>query len=158
MKAERARNEDIAELVDLRLLYLREDNGGLDEDVEKSIRLNLPNYYREHLNRDLFAYIVRNDQAILACALLLVVQKPMSPAFVNGKTGIVLNVYTRPPYRRKGYAGKLVDVMLGEAKNMELSVVELKATDDGYPLYLSAGFVDDESKYHPMKWVNRHPM
>ena len=35
-----------------------------------------------------------------------------------------------------------------------LSVVELKAADDGRPLYLKTGFVDDASKYHNMKWTN----
>ena len=32
---------------------------------------------------------------------------------------------------------------------------ELKATEDGYPLYRSVGFEDDGSKYHIMRWKNR---
>ena len=35
---------------------------------------------------------------------------------------------------------------------MQLSVVDLKSTDDGYYLYKSVGFADDNSKYHLMKW------
>lgn len=31
---------------------------------------------------------------------LLVAQKPMSPAFITGRTGSVLNVYIKPQYRR----------------------------------------------------------
>ena len=45
--------------------------------------------------------------------------------------------------------------MLTDADKLGLSVVELQATDDGYPLYLSVGFKDDESKYHRMKWFGR---
>ena len=30
---------------------------------------------------------------------------------------------------------------------MEISVIELKATEDGYPLYRSVGFTEDDSKY-----------
>ena len=33
----------------------------------------------------------------------------MSPAFINGKTGTVLNVYTCPDYRHKGYARLIME-------------------------------------------------
>ncbi len=45
----------------------------------------------------------RIDKIIVA---LLIVEKPMSPSFITGKTGTVLNVYTKPEYRNKGYAKK----------------------------------------------------
>ena len=58
----------------------------------------------------------------------LIVEKPMSPAFINGRTGMVLNVYTCPSYRRRGCAKIIMEVLLSEAKKMEISVIELKAT------------------------------
>jgi hypothetical protein len=48
-----------------------------------------------------------------------------------------------------------MEALLTDARELGLSVVELQATDDGYPLYLSIGFSDDVSKYHRMKWFNR---
>ena len=51
-------------------------------------------------------------------------------------------------------ARALMEAMLGDAREMGICVVELKATDDGHPLYLKVGFVDDASKYHNMKWTN----
>ena len=30
-----------------------------------------------------------------------------------------------------------------------------KASEDGYPLYSSVGFMEDDSKYYRMKWKNR---
>ena len=107
------------------------------------------------MGKDLFVYVIRDGQTIVSCAFLLTVEKPMSPAFINGKTGMVLNVYTCPSYRRKGCAKKIMEALLSEAKKMEISVIELKATEDGYPLYRSVGFVDDGSKYHRMKWKNQ---
>ena len=68
---------------------------------------------------------------------------------------MVLNVYTCPSYRRRGYAKRIMETLLDEAKKMEISVIELKATENGYPLYHSIGFVDDGSKYHIMKWKNQ---
>lgn len=58
----------------------------------------------------------------------------MSPAFINGKTGTVLNVYTKPEYRHKGYSKNLMNMLLKDADTMGLCIVELKATEDGYLL------------------------
>ncbi|MBR3314874.1 MAG: GNAT family N-acetyltransferase [Atopobiaceae bacterium] len=154
MNVERATTDDIPELVELRLAYLTEDSGPLDRDMADAIARDLPGYYRERLGRDLLVYVVREGGTIASCAFLLVVRKPMSPAFPTGRTGTVLNVYTRPASRRRGMARALMEAMLGDAREMGLSVVELKATDDGHPLYLKVGFVDDASKYHNMKWTN----
>lgn len=153
MHAEKAGIADIDQLVELRIAYLTEDNGRLDDDVAAAIRRDLPSYYTEHLGNDLHVYVAREGSTIVSCAFLLEVHKPMSPAFINGKTGIVLNVYTRPASRRRGYARKLMEALLADASAMELSVVELQATEDGYPLYLSVGFVDEASKYHRMQWT-----
>ena len=155
MGAERANIADADELVELRVAYLTEDNGVLDEGDEVAIRDGLPGYFGAHLGHDLHAYVVREGGRIASCAFLIVVEKPMSPAFINGRTGIVLNVYTRPDCRRRGYAKRLMEALLAGAEALDLSVVELQATDDGYPLYLSVGFLDDESKYHRMKWFGR---
>lgn len=155
MGVERANAVDTDELVELRIAYLAEDNGALDEGDEAAIRAGLPAYYEAHLGHDLYAYVAREGGQIASCAFLIVVEKPMSPAFLSGRTGIVLNVYTRPEYRRRGYASQVMEALLADAAELGLSVVELKATDDGYPLYLSVGFSDDESKYHRMKWLNR---
>ncbi len=155
MVVERAGAADTNELVELRVAYLTEDNGALDEDVEAAIRDGLPEYYGAHLGHDLHAYVAREGGRIASCAFLIVVDKPMSPAFMSGRTGLVLNVYTRPDCRRKGYARQVMQALLADAEELGLSVVELQATDDGYPLYRSVGFLDDQSKYHRMKWTSR---
>ena len=154
-KVEKAGLEDIDVLVELRLDYLVEDNGSIDKNDAERIREALPDYYRKHLNKDLFAYVIREEKMIVSCAFLLVIEKPMSPAFINGKTGTVLNVFTRESCRRKGYARKIMDVLLAEAKDMGLVTIDLKSTEDGYLLYRSVGFQDDLSKYHLMKWKNQ---
>lgn len=152
MVFERATNQDIEQLVQLRIAYLTEDYGVLDEKELEIIKRDLPHYFMQKLNQNIFAYVARNGQEIVSCALLLVVEKPMSPAFINGKTGTVLNVYTKPESRKNGYARKCMDMLLAHASDMRLRVVELKATEDGYSLYQSIGFKDVVSKYHQMEW------
>lgn len=154
MDVSKANVADTDELVELRIAYLTEDNGRLGKDVERAIRRDLPDYYEVHLGKDLHVYAIREGSSIVSCAFLLVVQKPMSPAFPNGRTGIVLNVYTRPAGRHRGYATRVMQTLLADAEAMGLCVVELQATEDGYPLYQRVGFVDEKTKYHRMKWLN----
>lgn len=151
MKFEKATIKDINMLIDLRLAYLQEDLGVIT--YKQLIQESLPGYYEKHLNKDLMVYVARDDEDIIACAFLLIVEKPMSPSFITGKTGTVLNVYTKPEYRNKGYAKKLMTMMLEEATAQDVSVIELKSTEDGYLLYKSVGFEDVVVKYHNMKIV-----
>lgn len=148
---EKATIKDINGLTDLRLAYLQEDLGVITD--KELIQESLPGYYEKHLNKDLMVYVARDDEDIVSCAFLLIVEKPMSPSFITGKTGTALNVYTKPEYRNKGYAKKLMTMMLEDATAQDVSVIELKSTEDGYLLYKSVGFEDVVAKYHNMKIV-----
>lgn len=151
---ERASIADIASLTELRLAYLQEDSDELKADVIKKLKQDLPTYFERNLNQSIFCYLIREMGEVVSCAFLLIVEKPTSPAFLTGKTGTVLNVYTKPMYRHRGFAKKIMTTLLQDAVEKSLSVVELKSTDDGYHLYKSVGFKDDISKYHFMKWYN----
>lgn len=150
---DKATKKDIGVLTDLRIAYLNEDLGVISNENLELMKSTLPSYYTKHLNKDLMVYVARDEMDIVSCAFLLIVEKPMSPSFITGKTGTVLNFYTKPDYRKKGYAKKLITTMLEDAKVEGLSIIELKATEDGYSLYKSVGFEDVVAKYHNMKIV-----
>ena len=59
-----------------------------------AMRKRLPIYFQTHLNKDLIAFIAKDDDRIVATTFLLVVDKPPNPHFINGRVGEVLNVYT----------------------------------------------------------------
>lgn len=148
---EQATFADIAELVELRLGYLTDDFGELTSDQRADIPTELEPYLRFHLGRDLRATVARCDGRIACTAWLLLVDKPPSPRFPHGRTGVLFNVFTRPTYRRRGLARRVMQELLQDARAMGLDVVELHATDDGYALYKSLGFVDDSSTHRPMR-------
>lgn len=152
-----ATKEEIPALVDLRLAYLEADHGEQSEELIRAARRDLPEYFANHLDKDLFGYVIRQDGQIAACAFLVVVEKMISPDFITGKSGFVMNVYTKPEYRRRGFAKRIMEHLLNEAVQKNLSYVELDATDAGYPVYQSVGFKDLVTKYHVMKWINQHP-
>jgi len=155
MNVEMAENKDITSLTELRIAYIKEDHGELIEDDAAKIRKDLPVYFEKNLNKNIFCYLIREKGEVVACAFLLVVEKPLSPVFMTGKTGTVLNVYTIPAYRRKGYAKRIMEKLLLDAVEKNLSSVELKATDAGYHLYKSIGFAEETSNYRFMKWRNQ---
>ena len=151
MTFEKATQADIAALAALRLSYLEEDFGSLPDSEKAGLAERLPAYFARHLNRDLFVFVCRDAGEAVGCCFLLVTEKPASPAFPTGRVGTVLNVYTKPAHRKKGAAGRLMALLLSEAKALGLDYVELKATDAGRRLYQTLGFRDTREKYHPMK-------
>ena len=92
---EKAVYEDIDQLSELRIAYLIEDTGNLNEKDLAVIKRDLPDYFERNLNKNIFGYIARKEKEIVACAFLLVVEKPMSPAFITGKAGTVQLVFQR---------------------------------------------------------------
>jgi len=153
MLFEKANLNDVRDLVELRIDYLSEDYGDIPQSKLSLIADSLPDYFNRHLNNDLFVFVCRNEHLILGCCFLYISEKPSNPTFINGKIGTIMNVYTKPEFRRKGIAGELIKLLLRESEINNLDYVELKATDSGYNLYKSLGFEDVVSKYHNMKYV-----
>ena len=152
---ERACINDIASLTALRLEFLQEDCGELSVETKSKLIEALPAYFEKNLNHNIFCYLIREMEEVVACAFLLIVEKPANPMFITGRTGTVLNVYTKPRCRHKGYAKAIMKTLLQDAVELNLSFVDLESTEAGYDLYKSIGFTDDSaSKYHPMKWYN----
>ena len=144
---------DLEQLLALRVGYLLEDYGTIPQEQLTKISEKLPAYFRKHLNKDLFVYTAKSENDTVSCCFLLVTEKPSNPSFINGIIGTVMNVYTKPEYRRQGLAGKLMKMLLDDSEKMGLDFVELKSTDSGYDLYRSVGFEDAASKYHNMKII-----
>ncbi|MBP3351488.1 MAG: GNAT family N-acetyltransferase [Lachnospiraceae bacterium] len=153
MVFDKAKKQDISQLKDLRVAYLQEDLGEISQEDLNLLETSLPGYFEKHMDHDLDVYVARKEDEIVSCAFLLMVEKPMSPAFITGKTGTVLNVYTKPEHRHKGYAKQLMTMMTENAKDHGVCVIELKATVDGYGLYRAIGFEDVTSRYRNMKIV-----
>ena len=152
MELRQANETDIPELINKRIAYLSEDYNGLTIEQTDTITAQLPDYFKRHLNHDLFAYVCEDNAFIVSTVFLLITEKPANPSFLTGLTGTILNVYTLPQYRKKGIAGDLMKMAMQDAKCRGLSYLELKATETGCSLYRELGFVPDKSKYISMKY------
>ena len=137
-----ADQNDIVELVDLRMEFL--------DVTDPLIREQNIKYFEEHLNRDLFAGIVEGE----SCVLMQVMQAPPNTWANYSRYGLIVGVYTRPEFRRKGNLDGLMKIILKKAKDENLEYVELQASKDGKNTYTRFGFEPGGySKYEYMKKV-----
>jgi len=142
---------DIDALIRLRLDFLTENRGGLSKEETKAIVSQLKDYYPRQLNNSFFAYLAEHEGRAISAVYMVLVERPANPDFITGRTATVLNVFTYPEYRRKGIATKLLDMMIGDARTMNISYLELSATEYGKPLYEKLGFEVRQPKYTEMR-------
>ncbi len=143
---------DIPKLINMRIAFLEEDYGDIEEQNILALKTSLNEYFQKHLSNEVIAYAAFNDKEIVSTVFLLITEPPASPNFPTGKIGTILNVYTKPKYRRKGLAGELLKIAINDSKKMDLSYLDLQATEVGVNLYHKLGFADTNSKYVSMKY------
>ena len=65
------------------------------------------------------------------------------PTYHNptGQKAYIMNMYTRPAYRRQGIARRTLDLLVRDAESRGVRAISLEATEMGRPLYEAYGFV-----------------
>ena len=65
------------------------------------------------------------------------------PTYHNptGQKAYIMNMYTRPAYRRQGIARRTLDLLMRDSKSRGVRAISLEATEMGRPLYEAYGFV-----------------
>lgn len=143
---------DLDHVIEMRIAYLKEINGKLPEKEMGALLNHLPDYYRRHMEKDFFAYFALEDGKPVSTAYLMIIERPANLNFITGKTGILLNVYTYPEYRKRGIATVLLSMAIADAKKLNVSNIELQATDMGIPVYEKLGFKHKQSQYTYMEY------
>ncbi len=86
---------------------------------------------------------------VVAGAGLWIIEWPPTPVDLSEERGYILNVYTRPEYRRKGIARRLVQTILDFCREHDLHTLALHASKDGRDLYTTLGFQPtNEMRFH----------
>jgi GNAT superfamily N-acetyltransferase len=152
MNLREAVSSDIPQLVQMRLEYLTEDHGGMLPEHRERLEQDLPVYFQKNLMHSLHVYIAEDNGEIVTTVFMVITEKPGNPHFLSGKTGLLLNVYTKLDYRRQGLAGTLINRAIEDAKRLDLAYIELSATQAGYPLYRKLGFEEEQPQYPSMKY------
>ena len=148
-----ANQNDIDELVRLRLAFITEDAGVLSSRQKQCIEEQLPDYFSRKLGKELIAFLARDKERIVAVAYLHLIEMPANARLLNGLYGEVFNVYTLPEYRGKGLCTKLMQHLIEYGKQRGLGCIDLSATENGYPIYTKLGFKEKEQNYKDMRLI-----
>ena len=133
---------DIDELVRTRITVLRAANK-LSDDVDMSVvEKESYAYYKRALETgEHIAYLVYDNRTFLGAGGVSFYQ--VMPTYHNptGKKAYIMNMYTKPEYRRQGIAFHTLDLLVEEAKARGIKAILLEATKMGRVLYEKYGFV-----------------
>lgn len=150
----RATIDDLKILTDTRITVLRAANK-LSDDVDMSfVKKESYRYYQDALTNDTHvAYLVFDDNEFVGAGGISFFK--VMPTYHNpsGQKAYIMNMYTKPEYRRNGIAFKTLDLLIAEANRKGITSISLEATDMGRPLYEKYGFVkmNDEMELPTMQ-------
>ena len=143
----KATAEDTGLLTETRIEVLRAANGlSADADmaeVEKQSRA----YYEEALRDGTHtAYLVFDGSRFVGAGGISYYR--VMPTYHNpsGYKAYIMNMYTRPEYRRMGIAYRTLDLLVQDARDRGISCITLEATAMGRTLYEKYGFTAMDSE------------
>lgn len=141
----RATIKDLDLLTETRIEVLRAANQ-LSEDADMTEgREQSYRYYKKALcDGTHIAYLVFEGEEFAGAGGVSFYQ--VMPTYHNptGKKAYIMNMYTKPKFRRQGIAYKTLDLLVKAAKSRRITEISLEATDMGRPLYEKYGFVKME--------------
>lgn len=134
---------DLELLTETRISVLRAANKLSDAVDMTEVKTQSRKYYQEALSNDTHvAYLVFDGPEFVGAGGVSFFQ--VMPTYHNatGKKAYIMNMFTKPEYRRKGISFKTLDLLVAEAKARGIHAISLEATDMGKPLYEKYGFVE----------------
>ena len=133
---------DLEVLTETRIEVLRAANQ-LSNNVDLSeVRKQSFVYYQNALKNGFHvAYLIFDGEMFVGAGGISYFQ--VMPTYHNptGKKAYIMNMYTKPDYRRQGIAFKTLDLLVADAREKGVTAISLEATDMGRPLYAKYGFV-----------------
>ena len=131
-------DSELDTFINLRIAQLREE--GATENIDLTAPLR--DYYERHMADGTFvSYIALDGNEIVATSGMSFVERPPHFGCPSGRLGLLSSMYTKPAYRRKGIAKKLLSLVVAEAKASGCGSVQITASDMGVLLYTDFGFV-----------------
>jgi GNAT superfamily N-acetyltransferase len=145
IEARQAVVDDAWELVRLRAVMLAAMNG--DEPEPGPWQESAAHTLRERLAEpaaSLAAFVVDKPDGsgeLAACAVGVIERRLGGPDNPSGVVGYVFNVATDPGCRRRGYSRACMEALLAWYRRRAVTKIDLRASDQGEPLYRDLGFV-----------------
>ena len=101
--------------------------------------------FLKNIGKDLICFGEFDNDELVATVSMNIFNRLPGYTNLEGKEGYLLNVYTRPEYRRRGIAKKLVDETIECAKGLGIKMLWLNASKTGRLVYLKCGFKESDN-------------
>ena len=139
----RATEKHIPLFIENREAFLSEYWGMQDEKTLLNFRDELRKYLERDIpNGDFLAWLAMIGEECIAAGGMKIIQKPGSFRVPNGRSGYIMNMYTKPEYRRQGIGKEILERLIQTGKDEGITFFELHATEMGTPLYMNSGFLE----------------
>jgi ribosomal protein S18 acetylase RimI-like enzyme len=137
----RATKNDTPEVMAGLRCYIDEFWGPQPAALMEELRLNHEAYFPKALeNQDCIFWLARDANRFAGIGGLLVRTQPGTVKNPSGKVGYIMGMYTMPEYRRRGICHAILDRLESSAAALGIGMLELHASKDGEPAYVSHGF------------------
>lgn len=147
----RATENLIPLFIENREAFLLEYWGMQDEKTLLNFRDELRKYLESDIpNGDFLAWLAMIGEECIAAGGMKIIQKPGSFRVPNGRSGYIMNMYTKPEYRRQGIGKEILERLIQTGKDEGITFFELHATSEGEPLYVANGFVQHKEPTYRM--------
>ncbi len=143
IQIQQADRKDLEKLVTWRMEVLQEvfptSEYSFPEDLEAENRA----YYKEALPAGRhIACFAEIDGETVGCGGLCLYQEMPSPDNPTGQCAYLMNIYCRSAYRNQGVGEAVVQWLIDQAKERQITKIYLETSEDGRKLYDKLGFSD----------------
>ena len=147
----RADASDVDEVVRQRLAFLstvRHHDVEADADFVTSTRQFVED---EVAAERMHSWLAENDGGCIGIVSMLLWSRPPRPHDRGSRDAYIINMYVVPEHQGNGIGRLLLDTCLATADEFGIGKFLLHTTDEGRPLYESAGFAANAN------WLERPP-
>ena len=97
-------------------------------------------FRRRLVTADFVAFGVEEEGRLVSCGVGWIEEHLPSPTQLDGRRGHIASMSTEPEWKRRGYARDVFGALLGWFGEQGVPRIDLRATEDGRPLYEEFGF------------------
>ncbi|MFX0150114.1 MAG: GNAT family N-acetyltransferase [Candidatus Hodarchaeota archaeon] len=137
----RATLKDLKALIKYRIDLFQEMGHINDLPTEKAFKKTLERYFTEAISKNEFiSWVAEFNSNIIASSGLVILKKPPTPKNPSGREAYIMNMYTKPQWRRRGIATMLLEEIFSFLQDIKIKKMSLHATEIGKGVYEKMGF------------------
>jgi GNAT superfamily N-acetyltransferase len=137
----RAGIDDIKAIADFRIQFMKDSSPELEDVIFEDLHKRVLDYLVVAVPADeCVHYFAKNENQIVGGGGFALRKYAPGLLLPDGVSAYIYNMFTVPDFRKQGIAHQIMRLLMQEAKQRNITRVELHATEMGSPLYKELGF------------------